>query len=44
MNIKCDCKTIIIIIILAILLFILLSTLFYRVFNNIDEKKCDCDN
>jgi len=44
MNIKCDCKTITIIILLVLLLIILMSTLFYRVSNNIEEKKCDCDN
>ena len=44
MNINCDCKTISIIILLALLLIILMSTLFYRVSNNIDETKCDCDN
>ena len=44
MDIKCDCKTITVIILLALLLIILISTLFYRVSNKIDEEKCDCDN
>ena len=44
MNINCDCKTIIVIILLALLLIALISTLFYRVTNDIDENKCDCDN
>ena len=44
MNINCDCKTITIIIILALLLLILMGTLFYRVKNNINENKCDCNS
>ena len=44
MNINCDCKTVIMIIILALLLIILMGTLFYRVKNNVDENKCDCDS
>lgn len=44
MNINCDCKTITIIILLTLLLLILMGTLFYRVKNNVDENKCDCDN
>jgi len=44
MNITCDCKTITAIIILALILLILMWTLFYRVKNNVDENKCDCDN
>jgi len=43
MNITCDCKTITLIIILALILLILMGTLFYRVKNNVDENKCDCD-
>ena len=44
MNITCDCKTITMIILLALLLLILMGTLFYRVKNDVDENKCDCDN
>ena len=44
MDIKCDCKTITIIILLALLLIILMSTLFYRVSYKVDEEKCDCEN
>ena len=44
MNITCDCKTITIIIILALILLILMGTLFYRVKNDVNENKCDCDN
>jgi hypothetical protein len=44
MNITCDCKTITLIIILALILLILMGTLFYRVKNDVDENKCDCDN
>ena len=43
MNITCDCKTITMIILLALILLILMGTLFYRVKNNVDENKCDCD-
>ena len=43
MNITCDCKTITLIIILALILLILMGTLFYRVKNNVDENKCDCE-
>ena len=44
MNITCDCKTITMIILLALLLLILMGTLFYRVKNDVDENKCDCEN
>uniref|UniRef100_A0A6C0C5G2 Uncharacterized protein n=1 Tax=viral metagenome TaxID=1070528 RepID=A0A6C0C5G2_9ZZZZ len=43
MDIPCDCKTITIIIILALILLILMGILFYRVKNNVDENKCNCD-
>ena len=43
MNITCDCKTITFIIILALILLILMGILFYRVKNNVDENKCNCD-
>ncbi len=43
MNLNCDCKTITLIIILALILLILMGTLFYRVKNNVDENKCDCN-
>ena len=43
MNITCDCKTITMIILLALILLILMGTLFYRVKNEVDENKCDCD-
>ena len=43
MNITCDCKTITFIIILALILLILMGILFYRVKNNVDENKCDCE-
>ena len=44
MNITCDCKTITIIIILALILLILMGILFYRVKNNVNENKCNCEN
>ena len=44
MNINWDCKTITFIIILALILLILMGVLFYRVKNNVDENKCNCDN
>ena len=43
MNITCDCKTITLIIILALILLILMGVLFYRMKNNIDENKCNCN-
>mgnify|MGYP001380659538 FL=1 len=43
MNINCDCKTITFIIILALILLILMGVLFYRMKNNIDENKCECN-
>jgi hypothetical protein len=43
MDITCDCKTITFIIILALILLILMGILFYRVKNNVNEKKCNCD-
>ena len=44
MNITCDSKTITIIIILALILLILMGILFYRVKNNVNENKCNCEN
>ena len=43
MNITCDCKTITLIIILALILLILMGTLFYRMRNDVDENKCNCN-
>ena len=43
MNITCDCKTITLIIILALILLILMGVLFYRMKNNVDENKCNCN-
>ncbi len=43
MNFNCDCKTITFIIILALILLILMGTLFYRMRNDVDENKCNCN-
>jgi len=43
MDISCDCKTITLIIILALILLILMGVLFYRMKNNVDENKCNCN-
>ena len=43
MNLNCDCKTITFIIILALILLILMGTLFYRMRNDVDENKCNCN-
>jgi hypothetical protein len=43
MNINCDCKTLTIIIILALILILLMGILFYRIKNNVDENKCECE-
>ena len=43
MNFNCYCKTITLIIILALILLILMGTLFYRMRNDVDENKCNCN-
>ena len=42
MNIPCDCKTIVIIVILALLLAILFGVLIFRV-NKQKKEDCGCD-
>ena len=43
MNIDCDCKTIVIIVILALLLAILFGVLIFRMKKQ-DKEDCGCDN
>jgi uncharacterized membrane protein affecting hemolysin expression len=44
MNIPCDCKTIVIIVILALLLAILFGILIFRIKKQKKDEDCGCDN